>query len=1371
MKVTKENMDKTLQLILSDEIIEENTKNVVKELFSSNDEKKINEKILKNIIFFCRFPIVKDIYLDDEYIDACIQCFDNYNNFRYIIENLSSQIDIKLFLNTDKIVNKLLESDTLVDFIAYMNLFDLYDEPQRGRLVTKYLEIENIDIHVLSRIPNEYQDEILKNDKIKNDIYNYLIESTISISLNENLEYKLWNLFKYDFKKLPLTKRVDIFSSLSLDDLKKEAIELFELVDELDNIYSFNRSKITKYIDQDKLVEKCLKINDPYDLSSYVSGLDKEHQIKLINELFQGKLNYFKDNLFFSSFDIELQEKLFDILQDILGNDNIYGLYKKTKNIKYLEKLKQKCLEDEKLYIKDYFYEDEFVKLLSDKEKEIIISKIEVSGHIVFKNRDIINYNDYFFNICFDKNVEFLNNNESSIYMGSIDFINNLNKEQQDKIINYIKLNTLIDNMLSDIKFFEYMLSYLKINPDFFKNKNFSEIKNSYISSNILPNISELFVYLNEEQMSIFFIPSILDTYEEIRNLFIKSALNNPNLVNNKMNLKYFSDQDKKNILKNVDISILNQLIDKSSSIFKEVVEERLDEYIDYCNNEFYFFVQTGIDSVYCIVDDDKRKKILDKITNVKVLEMLFLNLNNSEYNVNSYIFLDKILNNINLKKEKLNLSKYNEEQINYIFQHSSFKTLFFINFNYSNNLLRNKLMENIKNDITLLFDKDLFVCFNSFFYNLPIEDKTYIESEIDKVIAKSNLYSSYSSKLKNVNTIEKINFIYLEQNGYLASEKREIFDNLALENPFILSTLNPILLDDLLLKMGSHFLIKTSKYPLIEEKLVSLYNNKQNIELLVKISNYLINNNVNNLVYDKQISIIIEYLSSEKNNIKDFDLSSINENNIKDFVDYVLHDYTNITTVYIYGDRKIYDHIEEKYKIGINNFTEERLKKCDEEFLKCTDINEMKNIYFNKYFSMTLNEVTEFYKSYVVNYSKVLKYAENDTPIKFIELISKIISIEDEVTLKELYNSTKISYDIKDKYMIESVMQNAYYASLVNDYVNKQNGTKVNKTFKDKDGNLVTLEMTELLDNFGILVHSTCAYGQMPLLDNDYFISWNNNPNTSNHGICTSYITNSSYGTAAVTNNGVMFGFTKLNRQSVASYSPYDLATNNMGYNIVSNHVPFYTTLDDIPNYTRHTHNEFDLERRNDSIDSRFSCVQPDCIIIFEDMDENIKANSIKAYQDFKEHGIELKLIYMDRVKIANNEASKLKVMIDKYINSYNLDELAQIINLYESNICGCDFITDINKDELFMTDKVRDIINNTIEYIININDINLRNEQINKFVDIINSEQYKFDLLNDFNKKRAHKFKLNDEVLKQKIEYLKSLLSQNEVTIDKKI
>ena len=38
----------------------------------------------------------------------------------------------------------------------------------------------------------------------------------------------------------------------------------------------------------------------------------------------------------------------------------------------------------------------------------------------------------------------------------------------------------------------------------------------------------------------------------------------------------------------------------------------------------------------------------------------------------------------------------------------------------------------------------------------------------------------------------------------------------------------------------------------------------------------------------------------------------------------------------------------------------------------------------------MTLNEVTEFYKSYVVNYSKVLKYAENDTPIKFIELISK---------------------------------------------------------------------------------------------------------------------------------------------------------------------------------------------------------------------------------------------------------------------------------------------------------------------------------------------------------------------------------------------
>jgi len=39
----------------------------------------------------------------------------------------------------------------------------------------------------------------------------------------------------------------------------------------------------------------------------------------------------------------------------------------------------------------------------------------------------------------------------------------------------------------------------------------------------------------------------------------------------------------------------------------------------------------------------------------------------------------------------------------------------------------------------------------------------------------------------------------------------------------------------------------------------------------------------------------------------------------------------------------------------------------------------------------------------------------------------------------------------------------------------------------------------------------------------------------------------------------------------------------------------------DEVSNYTRHTHNEFDLERRI-SNDTHF-CVQPDCIIIFEDI------------------------------------------------------------------------------------------------------------------------------------------------------------------------
>ena len=151
------------------------------------------------------------------------------------------------------------------------------------------------------------------------------------------------------------------------------------------------------------------------------------------------------------------------------------------------------------------------------------------------------------------------------------------------------------------------------------------------------------------------------------------------------------------------------------------------------------------------------------------------------------------------------------------------------------------------------------------------------------------------------------------------------------------------------------------------------------------------------------------------------------------------------------------------------------------------------------------------------------------------------------------------------------------------------------------------------------------------------------------------------------------------------------------------------------------------------------------------------------------------MKIIYINRVKNAENEATKLNMLIDEYEKNYNLEILAEIINIYESNICGCDYLgmkyekslNLFNQHELFETRKVQQLLFDTIEYIKNIGDIDIKSNLFNQFFNILNNEQFKFDLLDDFNKKRKHTFDLLNEKLKIELENLRvSICSESDLT-----
>ena len=79
-------------------------------------------------------------------------------------------------------------------------------------------------------------------------------------------------------------------------------------------------------------------------------------------------------------------------------------------------------------------------------------------------------------------------------------------------------------------------------------------------------------------------------------------------------------------------------------------------------------------------------------------------------------------------------------------------------------------------------------------------------------------------------------------------------------------------------------------------------------------------------------------------------------------------------------------------------------------------------------------------------------------------------------------------------------------------------------------------------------------------MINDNYFDSWNYSDKTSNHGICTCFISNANLGAAPVAGKGVILGFTNLNENSITSMAPYDLVSRNEGITTTSRHPAMFT-------------------------------------------------------------------------------------------------------------------------------------------------------------------------------------------------------------------
>ncbi len=612
---------------------------------------------------------------------------------------------------------------------------------------------------------------------------------------------------------------------------------------------------------------------------------------------------------------------------------------------------------------------------------------------------------------------------------------------------------------------------------------------------------------------------------------------------------------------------------------------------------------------------------------------------------------------------------------------------------------------------------------------------------------------------------------------GPFKYDKYEYIKRLYQKNPNIAKTLCMELLDDKILDLGFDLIEKISKYHYLGTSVAISYNGFRKSESLI-FENILqmLNEtkNANEMTIEALIPKILTIASDNSYYYEDpkkrtklstiriegkLDLSTLTKEDWKTLSYIGLRDqsnYYNEIEMTMFGEMK--DEIDITLNILPNVVTNDDLKDyeqrrqalCDTYFrtaLEDKNLKKAQNAYLNKYYSINIEEakaIVSMYSGSIESLSKIEKY---NFQTSYILGIMQALNTTSLQKLQEIYQDKKVidfdDYIYMDqaiRQMFSEEMSESVYkvaGKIVDEYGNLVESRPKMMSFTiEENGVAITKEVPvyEPGFDFKMLIHSTAAYGEMELLNNNYFDSWNKSLRTANHGICCSLIANDNLGMAAV--KDVLLGFDSWDKKAISQSSPYDLHTYNDGYNLQEGHAMVFLTPQDIINTTRHTHNEQTLERvelRPEKKVKGCANIQPSYVIIASDMPDPLKAKAIKCSKEMN-----IPIVYLDKEKIITHEQEKIDSKIALWKETSNreekLDLLEQILISHENNRCGLRMTNPDWVEEYFPTRKIESIIEQSISEFQNkyflTGDIQSYYEDSKQLMDILDREQRKFNL-----------------------------------------
>lgn len=877
------------------------------------------------------------------------------------------------------------------------------------------------------------------------------------------------------------------------------------------------------------------------------------------------------------------------------------------------------CIYIRKNYVKDNLNKREINYLIQNLSKRLVSDK-----HIKLKNLkapEINNIDIIFSTLISRKNIT--NDFLELCYEEKINFntiLNNLTKEEaksflKEKIKDLYIFKEIIDNA-NDKK--ECLGNYLLYITSYYK-----EQINYFISYN------ELIKLLPSNY--IFKLFNIFNHYDKkiIKKLLLKNKMKKEYIF---FKLIYLIKNDKYNKCI-VNKTALGQVIE---IIIKNKILER--EKIIKCIKYFYNNNLLSISQVINII----AYGLLD----INILKDLSI----SYKHIKSYNDIKKLLKSDYIKLEyKIEIIENleylnNKKYINDIINISNISNEYKIKI-----LKNNQYLTMIDGKVLLNFIRSLGDDYQSA-YKLMSSKKVF-----RKIIDKLFNYDLSTNEIDN-----RFNMLNL----------------LLKHNKYLYKTINFIIFEKEFYKLEFKILEYIARYKEIGDKICDIYFNNHD-KLLIFI---LRNININVIFNKKLFNKILAFFDNNSSVIEKIE-NNINKIEFNTLMEYI---YRNCSFYEVFRtlnykeqiDKTLIIEVVDEHVILNNKYNKLRHQYCDKLFKKNkNNLYIQKNIYFNIFYNLTIEEVFEFYRLFK-NYKDHLK---RNIYYNYIKNIEEIINIYDFKSMREKYYSEKKYYTNSFNVECFNYFSNELLDNISNKVLKIRDCKKISKVL-NVNGKILVKDVYIPNKKFIMLVHSTDAYGSFNSQSTNYNTLWKRSCMKKDYLSC-SAISNKYMGVCHI--RDVLLGFSHFLPNSLSYMAPYDLYSNNYSYFADILRPASFMDIEKLIDNSRHTHNEILLERYNGI---KNIILRPDYVIVFSNFSKVQKFKAIRCSEDMN-----IPIMYINIKKYLNHEKQKYLKMRKK--------DLRTAINDYECNRNGLREIEPILIEKYFSNRKMNIYINKRIK------------------------------------------------------------------------